>query len=409
MPRLSNSLPKYRKHRASGQAVVTLNGRDIYLGSYNTKASKTEYDRLVGEWLAANRSPAYGASVGQISVGELLAVYLKYAKKYYGGGSRGEYAKMLFAVKPLKELYSRQPVREFGPLQLKAVRDLFIARGNARSYINANVQKIVRVFRWGVAEGLVAPDVALALGMVPGLRRGRTVAPEGKKIRPVEDALVEATLPKLSPTLKAMVRLQQLTGMRPGELVILRPCDIDRSGDMWEYRPAEHKNAHRDQERTVYLGPQAQDVLRPYLLRPADAYCFSPREVERQRRAQLSANRKTPLSCGNRPGTNRRRNAKRPPGDRYTTASYHYAIRRACDKAFPVPEDLNDDKSAIAEWRKSHRWTPHQLRHGLATKVRRDFDIESAKVLLGHSQINTTGIYAEQDRRKAIEVTRLIG
>lgn len=46
MPKLSNSVPKYRKHRASGQAVVTLDGRDFYLGPHNTKSSKLEYDRL---------------------------------------------------------------------------------------------------------------------------------------------------------------------------------------------------------------------------------------------------------------------------------------------------------------------------------------------------------------------------
>ncbi|MCA9231188.1 MAG: hypothetical protein KDA57_11075 [Planctomycetales bacterium] len=47
MPRLSNSVPKYRKHRASGQAVLTLNGRDYYLGPHGTKASRREYDRLI--------------------------------------------------------------------------------------------------------------------------------------------------------------------------------------------------------------------------------------------------------------------------------------------------------------------------------------------------------------------------
>ena len=45
MPRLTNSLPKYRKHRASGQAIVTLFGKDHYLGRYGTKASEREYDR----------------------------------------------------------------------------------------------------------------------------------------------------------------------------------------------------------------------------------------------------------------------------------------------------------------------------------------------------------------------------
>lgn len=53
MPRLTDSLPEYRRRRASGQAVVTLNGTDFYRRSPSTKASKAEYDRLIGEWLAA--------------------------------------------------------------------------------------------------------------------------------------------------------------------------------------------------------------------------------------------------------------------------------------------------------------------------------------------------------------------
>lgn len=101
MPRLSNSVPKYRKHRASGQAAVTLGGRDIYLGPHGTKASKTEYDRLIGEWLASDRSPAFGVAIADITVGQLLVAYLRFAKLYYGEGKRGEYANFLFATDSL--------------------------------------------------------------------------------------------------------------------------------------------------------------------------------------------------------------------------------------------------------------------------------------------------------------------
>ena len=40
MPRMSSSVPKYRKHRASGQAVVTIGSRDFYLGRHGTKANR---------------------------------------------------------------------------------------------------------------------------------------------------------------------------------------------------------------------------------------------------------------------------------------------------------------------------------------------------------------------------------
>ena len=55
MPRLTNSVPKYRQHRASGQAVVTIGGRDHYLGPWKSRASRCEYDRLIGEWIANGR------------------------------------------------------------------------------------------------------------------------------------------------------------------------------------------------------------------------------------------------------------------------------------------------------------------------------------------------------------------
>ncbi len=68
MPRLTNSVPKYCRHKASGQAVVTIQGRDHYLGPWKSKASHLEYDRLIGEWIAAGR-PVAGASLSHEQLG----------------------------------------------------------------------------------------------------------------------------------------------------------------------------------------------------------------------------------------------------------------------------------------------------------------------------------------------------
>jgi integrase len=246
--------------------------------------------------------------------------------------------------------------------------------------------------------------------MVPGLRRGKTEAPEGRKVLPVELEMVEATLPRLSLIQQDMVRLLQFSGMRPGELVIMRPCDVDRSSDVWEYRPHSHKTQNRDKERVVYLGPQSQQVLRPYLLRAAESYCFSPNEALDEIRAARTEARKTPLSCGNVVGSNRlRRKPKWSPGDRYTTQSFGRAIARACDLAVPVPPEIAGDKAATKEWRKAHRWSPNQLRHSLATRARREFGLDTAASLLGHAQIGVTQQYAEKDRQRAVEAARRIG
>ena len=75
MPRPSSSfVPKYRKHRPSGQAVVTICGVDHYLGPHGTKASRLEYDRLIGEWLQNGRQSQIPCN-GSITIIEICARY----------------------------------------------------------------------------------------------------------------------------------------------------------------------------------------------------------------------------------------------------------------------------------------------------------------------------------------------
>ncbi len=75
MPSVSGlpRVPFYRRHRPSGQAVVTLNGRDLYLGKWNTAASRAEYDRLIGEWLACGR--CLSSAQGDLTIAEVAHAY----------------------------------------------------------------------------------------------------------------------------------------------------------------------------------------------------------------------------------------------------------------------------------------------------------------------------------------------
>jgi len=113
-----------------------------------------------------------------------------------------------------------------------------------------------------------------ALATVEGLRAGKSDAKETGPVLPVDDATVEATIAHLRPLVADMVRLQRLTGIRPGEVCVMRPCDIDRTGDVWQYRPHEHKMEHKGRSRVILLGPKAQAILRPYLLRDGESLCF---------------------------------------------------------------------------------------------------------------------------------------
>jgi integrase len=415
MPRLLKSLPKYRKHKASGQAVVNLNGHDHYLGPHGTKASIREYDRLTGEWLENGRSLPSGQS-HDITVAELLLRYWKFAKGYYrkNGKPTAEIDCLKSALRPLRELYGSSLAREFGPLALESVRQKMISRGWCRRVINQAVGRVRRVFRWAVSKELIPSDVYQSITTVDGLRKGRTEAHDNPPVAPVSDEVVEATLDCMPPVIADMVRLQRLTGMRPGEVCLVRPCDIDRSDDVWLYQPESHKTEHHGRNRIIPFGSRCQEILLRYLARDPEMYCFRPCDSEEKRRAQAQAKRGT-SPRGKRPSEKRK--LKRVPGEFYSTDSYGKSVKRACEKAFPhhelgyiVRPNFSDaEKKELRKWQTDHSWSPNQLRHSAGTEVRREFGLEAAQTVLGHANANTTQIYAERDVAKAIEVARAIG
>lgn len=235
MPRLTRSNPSYRKHKASGQAVVTVNGRDLYLGPYGSKSSRDEYDRVIGEWLTNGRRPVADAQIGDLAVVELIGAYWAFCETYYVSENRGEIHSIRLALRVLRRLYGRVAVREFGPLALKSVRTEMVAMGWSRHYTNAQVGRLRRMFKWGVEQEMVPASILHALQAVAGLKRGRTEARETAPVRPVPDEHVDAVLPHLSEQVAAMVMLQRLTGMRPGEICAMRGCDIDTTGRLWAY------------------------------------------------------------------------------------------------------------------------------------------------------------------------------
>ena len=409
MPSVSDAprVPSYRRHRPSGQAVVTLNGRDSYLGKWNTKASRAEYDRLIGEWLAAGRNLRQAGV--DLTVNELARDYWHFAKGYYrkDGRPTGTLDAIRVAMRLLRNTYGTTLAKDFGPLALESLQLRLVREGFSRNTVNAIIATIRRAFRWGVAKEIVSPLVYQGLAALPGLRMGRSTAREPEPVRPVRDEVVDATRSHLPAAVADMVRFERLTGCRPDEVCIIRPCDVDMSQDVWIYRPESHKAEHHGRERIIAIGPKAQDVLRPYLLRSKETYCFVPAESERKRRAERHAQRVTPLSCGNRPGTNRKRRPKRSAGDRYTTDSYRRAIHRAVELV-----NRKRTKEAAEKGEKPdllEKWGPNRLRHSAATEIRRHFGLEAAQVALGHAQADVTQVYAERDIELAKKVMRKIG
>jgi integrase len=297
-------IPKYRLHKPTGLAVVRLSGRDIYLGKHGTPESHAEYRRVISEWLASGHTvtssvdaPAM-AAVESLTVNELVLHYLRFAKTYYvkNGQPTREFGNLKDAVKPLVLTHGHVAVTAFGPVALKAVRETMIAADLSRGVVNQRVNCIRRVFKWGVENQLVAPSVLHGLQAVAGLKCGRCNVRETKPVIPISEPLVDAVLKVAPSQIAAMIELQRLTGMRPGEVVLMRAIDLDTSGPIWVYTPREHKTEHHGRKRDVHLGPQAQAVLRRYLKKDLDAFIFSPQDVMQGRRSVARQERQTPLT-----------------------------------------------------------------------------------------------------------------
>jgi len=378
-------IPSYRRHKHSGQAVVTLDGRDFYLGPWRSKVSRTEYDRLIGEWLANGRRLPSSLNQTDITITELVELYWDFAKSYYvkNGHTTGHLPGVRVALRILRQRYGATFARDFGPLALRALQQQMIELGQSRRYINDNVARMKRLFKWAASRELAPVQVHQALATVPGLIKGRTDAREAEPITPVSDADFQAALPELPGVVAAMAQFQRLTGCRPGEVCLLRPCDVDRSSDVLCYRPESHKTQHRDRRRQIYVGPRARKILEPWLNRPPQQYCFSPKESARQEQEAVISLR-TALGVAQYPRWNRR-------GDHYTKDSYRRAIVRACNRAGIAP------------------WSPNRLRHSRATELRHRFGLEAAQTVLGHASADVTQVYAERDFKLAKQIMQQVG
>lgn len=389
MSNRSDSRPEYKKKDFGEVAVVAIDGQEFELGRYGSASSHNKYDQLVTEWIANGRALPASRRNQTLSVKKLVAAYRRFAKRYYRGSTEAENLEHTF--KPLVALYGSLLASNFGPLKLKAVRQKMIEADICRNEINKRIGRVKRIFRWATENELISPSVFHGLQSVRGLARGRTEARESEPVRPVPEAFVDALKPHAPPQIWAMIELQRLTGMRPGEVTIMRSCDLDTSGAVWIYIPAQHKTAYHGHSRQIYLGPRAQAVLRSWLRPETMEYLFQPKEVMEAIRALRHTERKTPLSCGHRPGNNVKVKPKKSPGASYKTQAYGRAIVTACDKA-GVP-----------------RWHPHQLRHNAATWLRKEFGLDVARVVLGHRSPAITEQYAEIDFGKAQEIMGRVG
>ena len=353
-------LPKYCLHKASGLAYVRIAGDMHYLGKHGSDASRREYDRIIGEFVANGRQAFRHPD--EILVESLVVRYLDYTEKEvdYSEGTR---SRITYVLRMLNDLYGKQPVSMFGPTALKTFRQQFIDKELSRNTINGYIGIARQLFTWGGGEEIIPADIASALRIVKDLRRGRTTTVDYDEIEPVSDEIVEKTLPHLNQKYQDMARVQRRISGRPQDIFNMRPCDIDQSGEVWVYAPFTYKTQKKDVEknksRKLYIGPRAQQILLPYLEHCKDdpeQFVFVNHE-----------------------------------GKQFRGGAYADAIASACKRAGVL------------------HWTPNQLRHAGGTEVRNKFGLDHAQIILGHANASTTEIYAKVEAEKAIKVAKEIG
>lgn len=365
-------VPKYRRHTAKDLGFVEWKGKRYYFsGRYDSTASREAYRQFLFRNVGAPPPDPEPPSSG-FTVTALVVAYLKHAERFYGTGSRGEYANCKHALKPFGKRFAGIPAASFGPKALKIWQLELAAKKQARPYINAQCSKIKRAFKWAASEELIPVSVFQALCTVPGIRANRSEAREPSKRRPVPWGDVEPVLAELTPVVADMVRIQWHTAVRSGSLCRARVDQFEITQDVWIWRPR-HKTECRGATLEVPIGPKCQAILKPYLQRARDGYLFDPRK---QRKNRIY-------------------------GKRYSTSSYYRAIQRAIER---VNADLEKAGSKPLE-----PWFPHQLRHSKGQEVREVYGIEGAQAHLGHDSMEATELYSARRLELAKQIARETG
>ena len=348
-----NHPPAYQFHKASGQARVRIRGRDHYLGAHGSPESYERYQDLIFEWRVRNQD----VDRYTMTVDELAILYLEHAKLHYrkSGRETSEVHCIRSALRTLIASAGTARARNFGPRLLKEVRRAMVSAGHCRSTINSHVGRIRRMFKWAVAEEFVPAAVLTALQAVPGFQAGRCEASDRAPVRPVPQHAIDAIEPFVSRPVWAMVQLQLVSGMRPGETISMRVCDLNMSGRVWEYVPQSHKTEHHGRGRRIFLGPKAQDIISMFLKTDLNGFLFSPRDAVAEFNGKRTQRRVTPKNAGNHAIATTKRPPKRMPGERYNRDAYRVAIRRACERAFGMPEELRKPNHRLNELPEENR------------------------------------------------------
>jgi integrase len=300
-------VPTYGHHKATGQARCYVGGKSYYLGPFGSEASRIRFGEIVAKVIGglpidplAPDLTQSTDSTGGLTVNELCLSFLRHANSYYTKDGRPSAEVWCFksAIKPLIELHGLSRVNDITPLNLKAVREAFIAKGWSRIFCNKSTNRVRHIFRWAVENGMASVVTLQSLQAVSPLKAGKCAAPDHRRREAVDDARIEAVRRHLPQEHRDLLDLLRHTGARPSELLGLSLTAIDTTGEVWVANLVDHKNAHRGLPRKLFFGPKSQLILKR---RPAPANSSTARSgrflVQSSRHARpLESSHSSPMS-----------------------------------------------------------------------------------------------------------------
>ena len=345
------------------------------------------------------------------TIGELLDKYYAYAKKTTRSDtSHSEHPDLQFTkrVKKFLQPYLLWPVSDFGPDELLDVQNALVSyeyvqgkkkKRYTRGGVNNLIKWIRRIWKWGMGRQFITAEQVQGLDEVKPIKMGKTKAPDKSKRARVTEEEFQSVIGSVSGVVGDMLQLIWYTAMRPYEVCNMRPFDILYDNpDCWLYIPGrdqtpvgQHKTTRFERVKVIPLASKCQKILRSRIKDfGSKEYIFSPQEAMQEFYNNKAQNRETPLSCGNRPGTNRKKNTMITPGQKYAHNSLRNACKRGCIRA-----GVNI-------------FTPYDLRRTIATGARSILGKEAAKVLLGHTKTDTTDLYLLEEVQETMKIATLL-
>lgn len=367
------STPSYILHKRTGRAQInwtTAAGErknKLLPGPYGSEESRKAYDHLCDEIRLANAAYQHNkamlpTNLVSLTIAELIAIFWqkKVEVDYANSTEKRDYVNTL---RPLNFLYGKETAANFTPKKLVEVRNLMASgythpqygqqRPLCKRVINQRIKRIQRMFKWAVHPAELLPaEVYARLQMLENLRQGK----QHNEVEPVPLQVVEDTLPHLPQPVADMVMLQRLTGLRSQNIVGLQAEELNRSTEIWTFKPLKHKTLHYNKKLVIKIGPKAQEILRPYIAKRPTGFLFISR-------------------------------LKKP----YTTQSYCRQIDRTT-KAKGLPH-----------------WHPHQLRHLRSSEIDSLYGYEDSRIAIGHATMQAHMVYEARDLAKAEKIAREIG